>query len=644
MKIALVGNCQTETLRRILKVTLDDTTVLRMAIDEALGAPPEKLRGFDHLLLQSHPRLAPLEPKLRNAKVVKFPNINFNGYHPDLLGLRAKEGNGPALPMSNIVLWSYAKGLSEQECVSLFSESFVSRLNYRHIFDVAREQFIKTLGAHDMAGRYWFNRWHARAPFMLNIGHPKLFVMADLAKHLCSVVGAAARRIDSSQLVANQGVRGEIFPTYNQDGDSDNSLVSPHATYVLALKSMDTASYVKRSYKLLAERLSNYELNPARGEVFEKALAEHRAASKGRVPTRVNPYADLPPSSYWRNGVVDSPSVFVEGFSAKTRPILRKETRVATAGSCFAQHISRVLSARGLNYYVAETPPPAMSPDEAQSKYYGVFSARYGNVYTARQLLQLAQRAFGKFQPRELVWESKDKGFLDPFRPNMAELFADEASVASSREEHLAAVRTMLTSLDVMVFTLGLTEAWVHLDDGAVYPVAPGVVSRHADYSRYSFKNFRPEEIVEDMSAFLGLLASVNPKAEVILTVSPVPLVATYEPEHVLSATSYSKSVLRVAAQRLSRTYDNVQYFPSYEIITGQPTKGRYYESDLRSIRQEGVDHVMSVFLKTMVSDSSVVVPAVPPTTAESSGNQALVEELRAFADVVCDEELIERE
>jgi hypothetical protein len=173
--------------------------------------------------------------------------------------------------------------------------------------------------------------------------------------------------------------------------------------------------------------------------------------------------------------------------------------------------------------------------------------------------------------------------------------------------------------------------------------VAPGVVSRHADYGNYAFRNFSVEEIVEDMSTFLGLLASVNPKAEVILTVSPVPLVATYEPEHVLSATTYSKSVLRVAAQRLSRTYDNVQYFPSYEIITGQPTKGRYYESDLRSIREEGVDHVMSVFLKSMVDDGPVIVPQEPSAEAEDLADQALLQASRAFAEVVCDEELIER-
>lgn len=642
MKITLVGNCQTETLRRILKVSLPDTAVNRLTIEDALKTPPKRLLDADHVLLQSHPRLAPLEARLRTeSKLLRFPNVSFNGYHPDMVGLRAKDGKSPSLIVSNIVLWSHLRGLSTQECLALFCESFVSRMNYRQIFEVAKAQLIKSLDAHGMAGAYWFGRWHSRSPFMLNVGHPKLFVMNDLARHLCSVMGIDARRVDVSALVANQGLRGEIFPTYNQDRDPDNSLVSPHASYVLALKCLDTQAYVSRSYRMLEERLPDHEPNPARGEIFDKALADHRAAT--HAAARVNPYGDLPPDRYWRTGVVDSPRVFLDGFSASARPVIGKQTRVATAGSCFAQHISRVLSSKGLNYYVAEAAPPGMSSEEAQRRSYGVFSARYGNLYTARQLLQLAQRALGRLQLSQDVWESKDGGFLDPFRPNLGETFPDRENVLRSRDEHLEAVRTMLGSLDVMVFTLGLTESWINLDNGAAYPVAPGVVSRHEDYKQFAFKNFSLEEIIEDMSVFLGLLAGINPNAQVILTVSPVPLVATYEPEHVLSATTYSKSVLRTAAQQLSRSYDNVQYFPSYEIITGQPTKGRYYEADLRSIRPEGVEHVMDVFLAHMVNVTSSATPAQPPRKDAPVAEQALVDEMRTYGDVVCDEELIER-
>src|SRR3546814_18373073 len=55
------------------------------------------------------------------------------------------------------------------------------------------------------------------------------------------------------------------------------------------------------------------------------------------------------------------------------------------------------------------------------------------------------------------------------------------------------------------------------------------------------------------MEQFLKRLKAINPRVKVVLTVSPVPLIATYEPAHVLCATTYSKSVLRVAATMLAR-------------------------------------------------------------------------------------------
>jgi hypothetical protein len=86
-----------------------------------------------------------------------------------------------------------------------------------------------------------------------------------------------------------------------------------------------------------------------------------------------------------------------------------------------------------------------------------------------------------------------------------------------------------------------LTESLVNTHGGAVYPVAPGVINQHNRYSNYGFKNFTHEETREDMIEFFGLLRSVNRSTKALLTVSPVPLIATYENEYVLIATTYGK-------------------------------------------------------------------------------------------------------
>ena len=46
----------------------------------------------------------------------------------------------------------------------------------------------------------------------------------------------------------------------------------------------------------------------------------------------------------------------------------------------------------GYNYYVTETAPNDLNNEDARKQNYGVFSARYGNVYI-KQALQLFQRS-----------------------------------------------------------------------------------------------------------------------------------------------------------------------------------------------------------------------------------------------------------
>jgi hypothetical protein len=255
--------------------------------------------------------------------------------------------------------------------------------------------------------------------------------------------------------------------------------------------------------------------------------------------------------------------------------------------------------------------------------------------------VQLFKRAYGLYQPQENAWLARSGQFVDPFRPNIGEEFVTEQDVVVKRDAHLSCVREMFENLDVFVFTLGLTESWLNTSDGAVYPVAPGVVSQHEHYSNYAFKNFTHEETRNDMIEFLGLLRSVNRNARVLLTVSPVPLIATYENEHVLSATTYSKSILRAVAGELSKAFDFVSYFPSYEIITGNFNKGAYYESDLRSVKPEGVAHVMGVFMEYMVA-SGKINPKEGAAFEKQPDKKTLLAEIEINADVICDEELIE--
>lgn len=308
-----------------------------------------------------------------------------------------------------------------------------------------------------------------------------------------------------------------------------------------------------------------------------------------------HPYADMPDYAFWRRSVARVPGAAIDPVvNAPFR--FGSRAKVATAGSCFAQHIGRYLQAADCGYLVTESAHPLATEDAARTTNYGVFTARYGNIYTARQLIQLFERAYGRFAPVDDIWDEGGGVFLDPFRPTVQPRgFNSREEFQIDRDRHFRAVRAAFETLDVLVFTLGLTEAWRSRVDGAVYPVCPGVSGGDFSPDRHEFVNFGVEEVVTDLGSFISGLRAVNPTSKVILTVSPVPLAATAEKRHVLTSTVYSKSVLRVAAEMTMRAYPDVAYFPSYEIVASGMA-GDYFASDRRSVTEEGVAHVMRVF------------------------------------------------
>lgn len=355
------------------------------------------------------------------------------------------------------------------------------------------------------------------------------------------------------------------------------------------------------------------------------------------MPVYEQPYTSLPDKAFWRRTVVAPKPTEVDPVGVFDLDI-RPNTKVATAGSCFAQHIARYLKQSGYNYFIAEPGHSIVPGAIRKTNNYGLFSCRYGNIYTARQLWQLFRRAYGEFTPQEDVWHEGPGVFLDPFRPTTQPGgFSSEKEMRLDRAQHLAAVRHMFETMDVFVFTLGLTECWRARSDGAVFPLCPGVQGGEFDADRYEFYNQPVEEVIADLTLFRRALARVNPDAQIIFTVSPVPLVATAEPsENVLSATTYSKSVLRVAAEALKRRFDNVHYFPSYEIITGAFNRGAYYASDLRNVLEDGVAHVMGLFMKYATAQDGAIEPAGQVESAEAADDFVSMSE--KLVEVECDE------
>lgn len=364
------------------------------------------------------------------------------------------------------------------------------------------------------------------------------------------------------------------------------------------------------------------------------------------MPEEISPYAGLPPERFWKSGVAEQSPLAYAGLYRKRFAIGRK-TRVATAGSCFAQHIARYLRAGGFSVLDVEPPPRGLPEERARAYGFSLYSARYGNIYLPRQLLQLAREAEGRFAPQAAIWE-KDGRYYDALRPSVEPGgLASAAEVVALRQDHLRQVAMLLRAAEVFVFTFGLTEGWVHRASGTVYPTAPGTIAGRYDPEIFAFKNFTFEEVLGDFRDFRELVRAINPRVRFLLTVSPVPLTATASDQHVLPATMYSKSVLRAVAGQLYQEHEDIDYFPAYEIVAGHPSRGFFYDANLRTVAEAGVETVMRVFFAehaaTGAAQQEAAVDGAPRQARRRPGAAARARRAEARRErEVCEEALLE--
>ncbi len=352
----------------------------------------------------------------------------------------------------------------------------------------------------------------------------------------------------------------------------------------------------------------------------------------------MNPYDILPQEAFWSPAVAKKHMLDISGLWKAPFPILPK-TRIATYGSCFAQHFSKALVARGYTWMNAEPAPSGVAEETARHFNYGVFSSRTGNIYTTSLLRQWVEWAMEKSVPPAIHWE-KEGRIHDPFRPSIEPGgFGSVNEMIRSRQTCIAAFRDSIMQCSLLVFTLGLTESWWDAEGGFEYPMCPGTHAGTFDADRHVFRNQDYGFVRENLLKAISLIRQGREKGpRILLTVSPVPLTATNSGNHVLVATMESKSILRAVAGNVAASVKGVSYFPSYEIINSPVFRGMFFEPNLRSVNGHGVGHVMNCFFAGLDKKGAAAPGTVPAQRKSRRGDP----EPASADDVKCDEELLD--
>lgn len=264
-------------------------------------------------------------------------------------------------------------------------------------------------------------------------------------------------------------------------------------------------------------------------------------------------------------------------------PQITKETPIASIGSCFAREIKFWLKDQGFNFLQTGKGPCSKAG-----------SARYDRVYNTFSLKQEFERVFGTFTPVEEYWQVEDNGtrhLLDPYRRRIAWESHEERK--KELAQHKQEVYQAFTEAQLIIMTVGQAEIWYNKTDGSVFPLVPP--PEVFDDQIHGFRLTTVEENIQNLQRIYTLLRQANPTASLVVTVSPVPLRATFRRTSALIANSASKAILRAAVDMfMQNEHENVWYFPAYEIIK-EVLKEPFLE-DNRHVRPEAIACIMGLF------------------------------------------------
>jgi len=238
------------------------------------------------------------------------------------------------------------------------------------------------------------------------------------------------------------------------------------------------------------------------------------------------------------------------------------------AGSCFAHYLHEKLKDRGLN----------------------AFEAPFGNMYNPHSLFSNMERLLDEryLEEEEIfihdgLW--KHYAFHSLVCKTDKQLFIEECNNQIKKHNNILKETTGL------ILTWG--TSWVYEKKGS------GIVNNchKQPASDFSRRCLTYKEIYNKASLWLEKFNTINQKASVIMTLSPV--------RHIkdgLSVNSHSKAILRCVLQKL-HDEKKMTYFPSYEILIDELRDYRWYGEDLVHPTDKTVSYICERFTNAYIKE-----------------------------------------
>ena len=280
---------------------------------------------------------------------------------------------------------------------------------------------------------------------------------------------------------------------------------------------------------------------------------------------------------------------------------------VFTVGSCFARNIERRFSELGFDL---PTMSLTLPPEERASQTENDLLNKYP-PHSILNELRWALDPAAEF-PESAYFNIRKDLWHDPHLAG--NVVPAPLERVRERRRMVEGIYRQIPRCRLVVMTLGLTEAWFDNEAGLYLNAAPPQSAFRADPDRFRLDVLTVDEIIKVLDQIRDFLVQFgHPQMRMMLTVSPVPFKATFTGRDAIIANSYSKSALRAAAEIFVFQHSNVDYVPSYEIVTHTPRNSAFIQDNRHitpSVVNEIVDRVVAAYCPSLM----------PAQTTEKAG------------------------
>ncbi|MEO1415459.1 MAG: GSCFA domain-containing protein [Bacteroidota bacterium] len=259
-------------------------------------------------------------------------------------------------------------------------------------------------------------------------------------------------------------------------------------------------------------------------------------------------------------------------FPILQSPFISHTDKILTLGSCFADMIGNQL---------------------ARHKF-DVLHNPLGIAYNPLSLFRMLEIGLGTIA---VTWDQAPHGnYWHSFDLHSQFVHPDPMHVRDQASHAQESLSKQIDHMQWLILTLGTAHVYRHLERNQI-------VNNCHKYPKATFEKYLLD-LNEMTAAWEQLYPQLPPNIHILLTVSPIRHIKDGIPENMVS-----KSLLRVFCHQLTTKYENIHYYPSYEVMMDDLRDYRFYKEDMLHPSTQAESYIWQHFTKSRMDvDTQAIV------------------------------------